>query len=275
MQRTLGLIIAAGLCLAACGGGSPSSPTPPPSTATVTGVTLSALDVVKLNNPQRLTLTATMSDGTTRAVQGTWQSSDQSIAIVAVDGLVTPVASGEVDISVQHEGHRADRRLRVVPDYAGAWDGTYRVYNCTDSGDWEGVCDDEDPNDQWDLDLVFTQTNASVTGTVEALADATVQVTGEITTNGRLAASWTLEAVFDGERYVIKILEWDTLAFESNRLMNGRFVIVGSSPDFTGEYRYFCEITVMGKLAVPGRVSPGAAQRFVRTRGPRLRLNTP
>jgi hypothetical protein len=258
MRRALALVLAVSLDLAACGNNSPSSPTPPPQPGLpVTGISLSALDYVRLSQPLRLVLTATLSDGTTRVVQGTWQSSDQTVATVAGDGLVTGVTSGDVTISAQHESHRAERRLRIVPDYAGDWVGGYRVIECTDTGDWEGACEDEDLTIEWDLAVTLAQSGADVIGAVAAFENLAIPVTGVIAASGRLSAAGAIDIGTPTEPYLIAIAQWDTLAFDSNRLMNGRFEIVGTASDLEGDYRNICDITVLNKLvSTPMRLDP-------------------
>jgi hypothetical protein len=209
-----------------------------------------------------------MSDGTTRVVEGTFQSSDPAVATVATDGLVTGVTSGEATITALHQSHRAERRLRIVPDYAGDWDGGYRISSCTDQGDWEGFCETEDPNLEWSLELSFTQGGGDVSGLVRAFEDATIPVVGSIATNGRLSVTGEINIGSQAEPFILQIANWDTGAFEANRLMNGKFEVVGNAPDLDGEFRYFCEVTVLNKIgAAPGRFG-GLLRRLAEKPGP-------
>jgi hypothetical protein len=229
----------------------------------VTSISLSALEFVRLNTPQRLVVNAMMSDGTTRVVEGTWQSSDLAVATVAADGLVTGVTSGEATITAQHQSHRAERRLRIVPDYAGDWDGGYRIVRCAEGGDWEGFCEGEDPAVEWSLELAFTQFGGEAGGLVRAFEDVVVPVVGLIATNGRLSVTGEINIGSEAEPFVVEIANWDTAAFDNNLLMSGTFEVVGSAPDLEGEFRYFCEITVLNKIrAAPGRLD-GLARRLV------------
>jgi hypothetical protein len=249
MRSAFALVLAVSLSLAACGGDSPSSPTPPQeSGAPITGVSLSTLDYVRLNLQLRLVLTATLSDGTTRVVQGTWQSSHQAVATVASDGLVTGVSVGNVTISAEHQSHRAERRLRVVPDYAGDWVGAYRVIECVDSGDWEGACEDEDLTLEWDLAVTLVQSGADVIGAIAAFENLAIPVTGVIGTSGRLGVAGELDIGTPLEPYLIAIVDWDTLAVDRNRRMVGRFQIVSTASDLEGEYRNTCEVTELNRL---------------------------
>jgi hypothetical protein len=82
------------------------------------------------------TATATLSNGATQPVTtGTWGSDASQVAQVeAASGRVTGAGGGEATISVDFQGARGTKRIRVVPDYQGNWLGSYVVSSCSQTG---------------------------------------------------------------------------------------------------------------------------------------------
>ena len=208
-----------------------------------------------------------MSDGQTGQVLGRWQTSAPAVATVSFDGVVSAIGAGDVTISAEHQTHRAEQNVRVLPDYAGDWIGAYRVTNCSDRGDWDGLCDDEDAEDVWLLELTFEQTDADVRGSVGAYAELPVPVAGSIGATGRLGVSGNTEYEEDDVEFDLDVLNWDSVT-TNNRAMSGTFVLVLSSPEVRGDMRLTCEIVRMNKaapgssgglLSVPARMRTAAA----------------
>ena len=90
---------------------SSSAPTP---TASVTSVTVTGSPPL-IGLTEQFTATAALSNGTTQNVtsQATWQSSNTAIATVNNAGVVTGVASGDVDISATYQAVAGRTRVTV------------------------------------------------------------------------------------------------------------------------------------------------------------------
>ena len=97
-----------------CKKDSPTTPTPP-SPATITGVTVTSdHSTVVVGNTEQMTATVTMSDGTTKAGNGTWSSGNTAVATVNQSGLVTGIQAGGVDIIFDNTaGGRGIKTLTV------------------------------------------------------------------------------------------------------------------------------------------------------------------
>jgi hypothetical protein len=127
----IGLLVVTG----GCGGGNNGS-TPPPiaPSGTVVSITVSSGgSSVYLGGVETFTATATLSTGGTQSLLvGTWSTSSAAIATVdSATGKVTGVANGTVTISLDYQGVRGSKSVRVVPFYAGNWAGSYIVSGCT------------------------------------------------------------------------------------------------------------------------------------------------
>jgi len=111
-----------------------SSPAPAP-TPTTTGIAVnSSGSQVFLGASEVFTATATLSNGTNTAVSsGTWSSDAPNVAPVDGTGRVSGSASGSANISVDYQGKRGTKAIRVVPNYQGGWVGAYTVGSCTDT----------------------------------------------------------------------------------------------------------------------------------------------
>jgi hypothetical protein len=127
--NVVALVLGFGFALGvtSCGGGEggPATPTAP----TVTGLAIApATDLLKINQSETFTATATMSNGSTVAVTAAWRSDNPAVATVDANGRVTGIASGETAISAESNGVRAPpRTMRVLPDYQGRWGGDWRT----------------------------------------------------------------------------------------------------------------------------------------------------
>lgn len=99
--------------MVACGQStSPSAPTSP--TATVTAVTVTSTSTSA--SSFQLTATARFSDGTTKDVTSTatWESSNVLVASVSSSGVVTVLATGEVDVKATYQGVAGTQHLLVA-----------------------------------------------------------------------------------------------------------------------------------------------------------------
>jgi hypothetical protein len=92
---------------------TPSSPTPNPPTITDVTVT-SEHSTVVVGNTEQMTATVTMSDGTTKAGNGTWSSANPNMAIVNQSGLVTGIRKGSANIIFDNTaGGRGSKTLTI------------------------------------------------------------------------------------------------------------------------------------------------------------------
>jgi Carboxypeptidase regulatory-like domain/Bacterial Ig-like domain (group 2) len=91
----------------------PTNPTGPTSTATVTAVAVSSVNVTATT--VQLNATAKLSDGTTQDVTSiaSWQSSNPSIATISTTGMLTVVDSGAVDARATYQNVTGSLRLNV------------------------------------------------------------------------------------------------------------------------------------------------------------------
>lgn len=129
-----------GLGAAACGnsGGSPLSPA---SLSTITGITL-AVNPPGVGATVTATATLSLSTGNFAVVSSGFTSDTPSVATVTAVGAVTGVSIGDVTIAVDYQGFKASRKVRVLPNYAGVFYGSYTLDACVDSGGFtdSGFC---------------------------------------------------------------------------------------------------------------------------------------
>lgn len=241
-MKTLVRCVLAALLLAGCGKKTPTAPA-----VTTTGISISSnADFVKIGAQQQLTLTATLSDGTSKTVSGTWTTDAAGIATVT-GGLVRGVASGDATIGADYDGQHATRKVRVTPDFNGSWTGTYKITTCTDTGAWVGTCDPADAPKNFIITMTFTQTNASVSGSVAAFSDLTIPASGSIAVDGLLALSGSKTQDFGGG-LVAKgdLINWETRMPDATH-MTGKFTVVTTSPGVAGDWTLNCDLLTMTK----------------------------
>lgn len=126
-------VLLCSLLLSACGTDSPSAPAAPP--VTTQSIAVTGPDRVFIGATEAFTATATMSDGSTRAVSSGWNTDAPAVATVeGATGRVTGVGSGMVTVYVIHDGRQGAKVIRGLPNFQGVWSGSYVVRSCTQSG---------------------------------------------------------------------------------------------------------------------------------------------
>jgi hypothetical protein len=163
---------------------------------------------------ETFTATVTMSDGSTKAViGGVWGGDNPNVATVeAATGRVTIVGSGSVSIYVDYQGRHGTKVIRGLPNYQGAWVGSYVIVSCTHSGDLAGInfCSYFPVNYVFPTDLNLTQDRDRVQGrfylgTLGADAIGPVQGDGQLLLTGAvnegvytIEVVWTLQSTAPG-----------------------------------------------------------------------------
>ncbi|MGA9565377.1 MAG: Ig-like domain-containing protein [Candidatus Korobacteraceae bacterium] len=106
MQKWLLSLLLAGVTLfVGCGGSSGSGPTPPPTTPTLTAITVTpatpAIALGTTQPTQQFAATGTYSDGSTKVLTSTanWVSSNPAVATVNTTGLATGMTAGATTIT--------------------------------------------------------------------------------------------------------------------------------------------------------------------------------
>lgn len=259
--------VLAALLLVACGKKSPTAPV-----ITTTGISISSNgDVTKIGAQQQLTLTASMSDGTTKTVTGTWTSDAAAVATVT-GGLLRGVANGEATIAAEYDGQRTTRRVRVIPDFMGAWSGSYRITTCTDSGVLAGTCDPADVPKTFSIKVNLTHNTSAVSGTVAPFVDLTIPAQGSIELDGLLKLSGSkIEDFGDGFIARGELIGWESRLPDATH-MTGKFTVVTTIPGLVGDWTMNCDLVLMTKTSsTPARFDGPSIDDAARRLGDLLR----
>jgi hypothetical protein len=115
------------------GGGGSSAVLPAAPSGTVVSIQVtSSGPAVFLGTPETFSAIATYSSGGTQTiVGGVWSTDNGTIAIVDATGKFIPEGNGEVTVFIDFQGVRGSKKIRVLPNYAGLWIGSYTVTSCT------------------------------------------------------------------------------------------------------------------------------------------------
>jgi hypothetical protein len=203
----IGLCVAAFFC-SACGGKSGSPTTPPPTTASIA---VNLRDIVLAGMTATGTATATLSNGQTELVSATWRSDATAVATVSLSGAVTGVANGEATISAASGGREGSKRIRVAPNYDGAWRGTQILTACRATGDWVGFCEEED---------IRAFIGASFPVSLVARHPSELTLSGEFTIEDFPFPTFTTQVESDGSIVFSSAATEDELRFEVSWIMN-------------------------------------------------------
>jgi hypothetical protein len=95
----------------------PSNPAPPPAPVLVSVALTGNLLLSAIGETSQLTLTASLSDGTTKDVtrDGRWTVGDSRVATVASDGLITVVGLGRTHVNVSYANKGAGANVTATP----------------------------------------------------------------------------------------------------------------------------------------------------------------
>jgi hypothetical protein len=244
LQRALIVVVVVGL--AACGGtstSSPAAPTPTPVVTTVSVTMSPSTDVLKIQGTETFTVTATLSDGTTKAVTGSWSSDNVAVATVDTSGKVTGIASGQATIAVAYDTARATRIVRIIPDYQGNWTGEYAVLSCQDSGDFakEEWCKTALRNGVIKVTMALTHARDAVTGSwTHDVMSGTTQ--GTLEADGTLA----LSGIGTLDRIPMAIAGWRSRSAD-NKSQTGKFSLTFTSSVWSGSALASVEIRTCTK----------------------------
>jgi hypothetical protein len=239
--------------LASCGGGGGGSsngggtgPTPTPQSLTITPGTAS----LRVSQTETFTGTLTLSNGTSQAVQPTWQS-DNVTVLTFESNVARGRANGTATIIGTAQGLTATRLIRVYPNYQGGWAGDYVVRRCTESGAFVGseFCDRENgfqAGDVLPVDFDLQQQDQAVNGTM-ALGQIEGTFSGSIDGNGRLNGTGSLTFTSDDGSLAFA-LDPISVDAQGDRL-TGRFTVTVTSPGFVGQGMLETELNTVVRIS--------------------------
>ncbi len=240
-----------------CGDKNPTAPSPPGPVRT--GLTITGPDALLTGLSANYAATATMTDGTTRAVVPTWTSSNPGVARVDGSGRLESRSHGSTMLTASSGGQSASRTVQVVNNYAGSWTGRFVIRACADTGeltDHDGGFCLAGPGRQgstgW-ITLTLVQRGSTLTEITGTIGNYSEPITGEVTADGRLSLSGTVtERDFDDPDFTIathSLGAWDT-KLNGNESMTGRW-----SDDFTSLVSCLGTAHVEHELVTMTRVS--------------------
>jgi hypothetical protein len=195
-----------------CGDGSSTPHTPTP-VVTTRSIVVTLPTGMAVGDSVQATASATLSDGSARAITNGFRSDVTSVATVTDAGMVTAVASGRANIYVVSDGQQGTRNIQVNPNYSGNWSGSYYVTSCSHSGDFAAVnfCGSFTPNRVLPYNMSLSQTVDTVTGATYlgslrfSQASATIGASGEVSLPGTyvedtltIACTWDITSPAPG-----------------------------------------------------------------------------
>jgi len=263
-MRTACLVVFCTSALVGCNSSTPTSPTPPPALPVVTpslppasaiiGISLIGDMWIPTTSPgvkhtPRLITSNTPFDWVDGSDGVTWSIEPAGVATVDTHGNVKPVAIGVATVKAVYGDKTGTNSIRVLPDYAGTWNGEFIVTGCTGGADPREcgrIMFAEDGGlrpTRYPFSLELSQFRDQISGTLRELRDATTRqsdiaaaVTGFVRLNGALV----LEAMVpQPNQEPFRVINWSSLANAASTMMSGAFTqYEPRSTLMTPPYRY-------------------------------------
>ena len=190
--------------------------------APVTGVALKEATTITVGKTETLVPTFTPPSATDKNV--TWESSDDAVASVDNDGLVTALAKGEAIITVttQDGGHQATCTVTVVEGEGGGLlnHSNITVYMGTTGAKISVTDKDPDLSISWDVSPAGIIDFAQASGFIRPLSVGTATITA--TVNGTPSTC------------DVEVKPADTRTKGANLVLNGDFEVTGGGTSETG-----------------------------------------
>jgi Bacterial Ig-like domain (group 2) len=222
----LALVLTLGALATGCDGKSNPATPSPRAPATVTGLAISGIDAVLTDVSTSYTATATLFDGTTRAVTPTWTSSNTDMATVDNVGRLDARAHGATTLTATHDGISATKSVQVVNNYRGTWVGRFVVTACDAP---PGVCHARE------VDIFSFPLCLEVSQTGDDLSDLSAvlflpsyfqiraNISGRVSSDGRLNLAGSSEVDRRGSIWAtFHVGAWDT-TLSGRDTMTGRW----------------------------------------------------
>ena len=214
---------------------------------------ISSSDLLYIGISETFTATATMSDGSIKAVVGgVWSGDNPSVATVgASTGQVNIVGSGMVNIFVNYEGKQGSKAIRGLPNYQGTWSGSYVIISCNATGDFilGGFCDGFAVGTEWPTDLVLTQIEDQVTGRFY-LGALSADAIGPVQTDGLLM----LTGLVTSDPFTIDVL-WQAQSTTPGQITGTLdWLVLASS--YSGDARVSCRILSLNRTSTMAMAQP-------------------
>lgn len=208
---------------AACGSKSPTAPAA--STPTIAGLAILGTDAVLTGTAANYSVTATVTDGTSRTVTATWTSSNPTVATVSDAGVLEGRTHGSTTITATSGTQTVSRTIRVINDYTGTWDGRFIVNGCDAP---PGYCAAMEVDVfSFPVRLIVSQGGADqsdINGTlILSSFSLHASVSGRVTADGRLNLAGTSDQRHgDNVWGTFHVDAWDTVLVDGG-MMKGRW----------------------------------------------------
>lgn len=250
MRQVLFVVCVAWVAVVGCN--KSSNPSAPSGSTAVVSISLnSSSGALAFGAVETFTATATLAGGGTQAVSGgVWGGDAPTVAQVSATGQVTGVGIGLVTVFVDFQGVRGTKLMRVLPNFAGEYSGTYVVDACAETGDFveaEFCTDPWAPGSALALAFLFAQNGASLTGQTALGGIVSGQFSATVGDDGNATVQVTLN--FDG---VLLAQTWQLRADQPG-FITGSFRVVISAPGLTGN------TTIDATISNAARVSSAGA----------------
>jgi Bacterial Ig-like domain (group 2) len=231
MRLLCRILLAASIAIAvaACHGNAPNPVAPAPQPVSVDSLAItSGVDTLRAGYFADYAATATMSDRTVQLVTGqaAWTTSDPAVAAVDANGRLTALNRGTITVTATYKGSSANRKIRIIQNYGGHWDGSYVARSCDQTGIFltQHYCQNlgSSPS-RLALDLTQSGPNLDEISGLISLRNLVGAVTGVVTTDDRLVLKGSYTAATDGFSLQVDIPTWLTDP-NGNVAMTGWFV---------------------------------------------------
>lgn len=193
-------------------------------------------NLLRISQEQVYTASVRWSDGTETTEPATWRSDVPAIVAIDGSGRARGIDTGDATIEGIAQGLGGHLRVRVVPDYQGAWLGQGIVRGCRETGDWRRVeaCDDVFVvGSRGSVGFTLGQDRDSVSGFLSILEDDAELAPGLIRTDGSVGLTGHL-VMTDGNLTLTFAFDPVELRVQSDR-MTSRFTIKATGNGISGE----------------------------------------